>query len=827
VNALGTVSIPVNSSQDVAVLSPTITAVSGNLVCAATSWNNAGSALTITYTNSATTVHVVVQITSTSAGVSAQLDADQAVISSVDMGKWAANLSAQAVAVPYYTGNVWYAQGLSAYLNSWWDWHSTNATELSGTAAQYLTKTDGTLNVLHEQLQVAGSANVDAVLPATGNAPSPYMSNLSGRTVLDIWDSGFSFIQAGLSDLNDYGITNCAGIVHNWQHAGYDNALPEHYSANPDLGGDAEMQALINQGKADGCLMALHENYIDYYPNYPNFNTAAVALKSNGSQMLSWLNSSTGIQSFSTKPNWMVANAQTQSPVIHETYGTTADYLDVHSAAPISSHGDMDSASPGAAALTTWMQGNEALWAFERKTHNGPVFGEGLDHWYYSGLLDGVEAQLGAGSVPANSGETLPLFVDFDLLRIHPLQVNHGMGYYERWTKSASAITTTAQMDAYRMQEIAFGHAPFLGNGTWYDISRAFVETNLVPPVAASYGTAQASSIQYKVNGSWASSSVAAQTSQFSQVQVVYSNGLNVVANASATPLSWNGLSIPQYGWAAKNTNLLAYTAQCGSTICDYAQTPTSLFANARNQSDAETGWGYAMPSVSEVKQGNGNSFAVTYNWQVLRDLGTQITYKAFVHFVNDSEVSNANDGIVFSGDFQPLPATSQWQAGQTVTTGPLSITIPASVPDGTYSIRIGLFDPATGNRILLSGNNDGSERYIIGYLAISGGGSKVAFTAPTAPVNDPRLNASGSVVNFGSVQTDGMISITQQDGQWILRPFPRYRNFTVLLNSTNFPAPTIVQATGTVNSSVVPVANGSYWQLPLNGSKSYSWPVN
>jgi hypothetical protein len=758
--------------------------------------------------------------------VLAQLDADKPLITSVDMGDWETTLRPQVIAVPYYTGEVWYAKSLSAYVNSWWNWKTTHAAQLNGTVAKYSAKTDGTLNILHEQMEIAVSANVDEVLPAPGNVASPYMSTVSGRTVLDIWDSGFSEIEQGLSNLEDYGISNCVGIIHDWQHEGYDNALPLHYSANPDFGGDTGMQALIAQGNTNGCLMALHENYVDYYPNYPNFNKASVALQSDGSEMPSWFNSSTGIQSFATKPSWMVANAKTQSPVIHKTYGTTADYLDVHSAAPISSHGDRDASSSGAAALTSWMQANKSLWAYERKTHNGPVFGEGLDHWYYSGLLDGVEAQLGAGSVPANSGETLPLFVDFDLLRIHPLQVNHGMGYYERWTKLATATMTTAQKDAYRMQEIAFGHAPFLGDNAWNDVQRAFVETNLVPPIAASYGTAQASSIQYRVSGAWVNSSLAAKSGQFNQVQVTYSNGLELVANSKATSFTWNGLTIPQYGWAARSAKLLAYTAQCGGTICDYAQTPTALFANARNQSDAEMGGGYAAPSVASVKQGSGNSFAIAYNWKVLNVLGTQVNYEAFVHFVNDSQVSKDSAGIVFQDDHQPAPETSQWQLGQTIIDGPMTVTIPSSVPDGTYSIRMGLFDPASGVRLLLSGNNDGTNRYIVGYLKITGGGAKVSFKTPVAPKNDPRLNAAGTVVNFDTVQTDGMISITQQNGQWILRPYPRYRNFTVLLSAEDFPMPSTIQTTGNANSTVVPVTRGDYWQIPLNGAKSYSWPV-
>jgi hypothetical protein len=487
----------------------------------------------------------------------------------------------------------------------------------------------------------------------------------------------------------------------------------------------------------------------------------------------------------------------------------------------------MDSSVPQAGMLTSLAQNSQALWAYERQTHGGPVLGEGANHWYYSGLLDGVEAQLGAGSVATNLDSALSLFVDFDLLRIHPLQINHGMGYYERWTQSKTSSMTTAQMDAYRMQEIAFGHAPFLSKGIWNDIYHALVESDLVSPVAASYGTAQASSIQYGVDGSWVSSSIATQTSDFSQVQVAYNNGITVVANSASDSLNWNGLTIPQYGWAAQGNNLLAYTAMCGSTICDYAQTATSLFANARSQADAEVGSGYASPSVQGFTQVNGAKFSVTYNWQVYNAPGTQIAYKAFVHFVNDSLVTSTDDGIVFQDDHGPSESTTQWSAGQSIGDGPFTVSIPSSIPNGTYSIRVGLYDPATGQRIQLVGNNDGSERYIIGYLTISNGGSTISFTPPATAANDPRLNSTGAIVDFGSVKTDGMLSMTQENGMWVLRPFPRYRNFTIYLNSEDYPMPSSVQAAGSTTSTVVPVANGSLWQLPLNGSKTYSWPVN
>jgi hypothetical protein len=779
----------------------------------------------VTYAQEAKTVHVTMRVESTETGIRIHLDADQPAISSVDMGSWAMSLNASGIAVPYYSGDIWYSKDLAEYLNGWWDWHTTHSTKLTGTEAIYQPKTDGSLNNLHEQLEVVLSATVDAVFPEPENLPSPYMATLSGRTVLDIWDTNFPAIEHGLFELGDYGIEDCVAIIHNWQHYGYDNALPSHYPANPKLGGDAGLRAAIAQGKANGCLVALHENYVDYYPNFPTFDAAAVALNGDGSRMLAWLNKGTGIQSFATKPNWMLRNARAQSPVIHALYGTTAGFVDVNSSVVPSWHGDMDARSPQAGMLSAFVQNSQALWAYERTTHGGPVLGEGTNHWYYSGLLDGVEAQLGAGSVRSNMGEIVPLFVDFDLLRIHPLQVNHGMGYYSRWTTDKNGLQTTAQADAYRMQEIAFGHAPFLSTGAWNSVPRALVESNLVEPVATAYGTARVRSIHYRRNGEWETPSTAAQSTQFTQVKVAYDNGLTLVANASAEPLTWEGLSIPQYGWAATSADLLAYTALCGRTICDFVQTPTSLFANARNQLDQEAYSGFAAPSVDSVKQVSANSFSICYRWRVLRSPGAQHDLRAFVHFVDDHQVSSPKAGILFQGDFYPVPATSRWQAGQTVVNGPISVTVPPSVRDGTYSIRIGLYDPITGKRLPLSGISDGNNRYIVGSLIINGARTQVTSKAPTTTGGDPRVNTLGTLVNFGPVQTDGMISMKRVDGQWILRPYPRSRNFTVLLNSKVFPAPTVVEAVGTTISTSAPVVKGVYWQVLLNGSKSYTWP--
>ena len=820
-NSLGTLTVTgSNQGSIIPLLNPSIRDKDGTLVCSDARWDDSGKQLKITYAAGQTWVHVTVTLVANATAFEAMVDADQPVITAVDMGPWAPALQAQPVAVPYYTGHVWYLPKLMAYVNLWWDWRTTHATELNGTLARYLERTDATSSLFHERLLLVLSPDVDAVLPSPGNSPSPYMQELSGRLVLDIWSQDFKQIEQGLAELGDYGISDCVGIIHVWQHAGYDNALPEHYPANEAMGGDAGLIAAVKAGRADGCLMALHENYVDYYPNYPKFDPSAIALTSDGKRMPSWLNHSTGVQSYWTKPAWMIKNASTQSPTIHERYGTTAAYLDVNSGISPASQTDMDARAPGGGTMAALLAGDTGLWAYERKTHQGPVFGEGSNHWYYSGLLDGVEAQFGAGAVKENQGARAPLFVDFDLKQIHPLEVNHGMGYYERWVSPGETISNTSVMDDYRMQEIAFGHAPFLGRIYWDDVAHAFVESNLVGPVARSYGVTSVSSIAYQVNGAWASPSVAAQSAAFSRVQITYENGLVVVANASREPLRWQNMVLPQYGWAAKARGLLAYTAMCGSTVCDYAETTTSVFANARDEVDAKIGRAYATPSVVAVSQGNGRSLAIAFAWQVHRSMNSN--YKMFVHFVDQNKLK-VDEGIAFQADM--APGTSQWVPGEAVSQGPVTVTIPSAVADGVYSIRMGLYDTRTGSRVPLGGVDDGDMRYIVGDLTVGGNGSNISFKA-VLPGSDPRLSSPGTIVSFGTVQTDGMISIREDHGQWVLRPFPRSRAFSVLLEKSKFVMPASVSADGGSISLLKPVAEGAYWKLPLTGAKSYSWPV-
>ncbi len=730
---------------------------------------------------------------------------------------WPANLDPEAVPVPYDSFPVFRLRAAGLFANRYWDWTSSNATILSANGAEYWALTDAHRNTLRERLIVKLAANLVDVLPEIPNSPSPYLSEVAGRLVIDIWGPAFSTIANTLAHLQRAGLKDCVVLIHVWQHDGYDNGLPEHYPANSTLGGENALASAIQAGKNAGCLVGLHENYVDYYPNYPGFDPKAIALDAKGLPQKAWFNSGTSIQSFAARPNLYVTNASGQSPEIHRRYATSASFIDVNSSTFPWWRADLDATAPAAGTFSSYRQASRDLWAFERESHAGPVFGEGQQQWFWSGQLDGVEAQLGAADIHADK-PAYPLFVDFDLLRIHPLQVNHGMGYYSRWLPSGRTIHETELLDAYRMQEIAFGHAPFIGAEMWDNVPQVLTEQNLVGPVAKRYGTATVQSIRYEINGVWADTNAAVAARDWSRVAVTYSNGDQLVANTRKDPLTWQGLLIPQYGWAAKGPGLLAFTAISDGQIVDYAETADSYFANARNQNDLANYGILAAPKVTRFTQTGSGSAEIQISWSVLnRSNPERLTN--FVHFVA------ANGAIVFGADHTPERPTSEWTAGQTIV-DTFPVRLPASAPDGSYSLRVGLYAPATGSRVPLLGRSDGTTRYVLGDLIVSGGGAGLAFEpGPDMPrVNDPRLNSAGKTIDFGVIQTDGMVSLVRSGSGWILRAYPSNRDVTIHLNSKVFPPPAAVVCASDKPNSQVPEVSSGFWSLRTAGSNDCAW---
>jgi hypothetical protein len=751
-----------------------------------------------------------------------EVNCDTPQIAALDAGRWGPVLHRRPVPVPYYSGQVFWLEKENLFVNVFLDWTKSPASYLENSTAVYGARTDGSHVSLHERVVFSAAWHAAEVLPNIPNSPSPFRNHLAEKIVLDIWGGHFDDIARNLETLHDYGLDNCIAIIHDWQRSGYDNALPAHVPANANLGGDAGMKSLVATAKRLGYDIALHENYVDYYPNYEGFNVSDVSLDSHGNRVQAWFNPGTKIQSFAVQPHAILPFAHEQSSQIRARYSPNADYLDVHSAVPPWFHVDFRAGADGAATFQPVRDAHRQLWSFERENHGGPVLGEGANHWFWSGLLDGVEAQFGVGW-PGNAGRTAPLMVDFDLLKIHPLQFNHGMGYYERWWNMPNwgALPPMEVLDQYRMQEVIYGHAGFLGGATYSDVPLAWLEHHLLSPVTARYATALPVNIQYQVKGRWVDGTQAARAGIWKRVRVTYDNGLTVVANDDPEPLHESSLTLPQYGWSANGAGVIAWTALLQGVIADYAQTQASTFANARSAADwNQSGMHHIQPAVAEFRQTGNRSISFSYEWRVGENMSRD--YNCFVHFVSGDNISLQND--------HPLPRpSSTWIAGETLRDGPHDIHLPDDLPDGDYGVRLGLFLPGS-ERLALQGHNDGQNRIQVGMLHVREAGRNITFEPePPAPDNGDdiyqhRLNASGKVLDFGDMRTDGSVLVRRENGEWVLRALPRTRDFFVELNAARFGQPTSVLCVdGSTPAETLQSHNG-WCRLKLNGAREYHW---
>ena len=793
----------------------------------------------------------VVTVTGRIVGKSLVLDVacGKPVVKSFDAGSWLPALRRVPVPAPYYSGQVSYLPTENLFVNAFLDWTCSNASLHDGVRANYGALTDGSRNTLKERVVYTAAWHLAEALPSIPNAPSPYLREVGEKVTLDVWGGSFDEIARKLEALHDLGLDKCIVLIHNWQRSGYDNALPMHYPANAGLGGDEAMKKLVATARRLGYLIALHENYVDYYPNFDSFDPNDISLGSDGKPENAWFNAGTGIQAFAEKPNSILKFAGQQSSEIHRRYGTNANYLDVHSAVPPWFHVDFRACEDGAGMFSRVWDVHRELYAFERKTFGGPVFGEGNNHWYWSGLLDGVEAQFGTGW-GWNQGTSAPLAVDFDLLRIHPLQCNQGMGYYERWSEKIGwgRMPPITLLDQYRMQEMAYGHSGFLGSTTWSSEPLAWLEHHLTTPVSARFAASSPTSIRYEVNGKWLDSTAAAKAGVWNRVQVRYANGLTITANDSDELMEVEGHILPRFGWLARGAGVTAYTAVVGGAgkagqptpmflsdnplaalingrFVDYAETSDSVFANARNALDWDVLCPRRITPEASVFATAGREFRADYTWRVNSKLDKD--YLCFVHFDDPSKPES--ERIRFQQDHAPTVPTSQWKLKSTAYDGPYTIRLPDDLPDGDYVWYIGLHLPKEA-RVPLSGVDDGSNRIRLGILKVRDKGKSIAFERERGSDTEreklyrANLNNLTWPVDFGTVRTDGSVLVRREGDEWVLRTWPRGRDMLVELSIARFKMPARVTCVGGTSPTIAPKPTGSYWRLPLCGAKEYRW---
>ncbi len=686
-------------------------------------------------------------------------------------------MSGELVPIPYLEPRLRPLTVGDCFVSSYPDWTRTGASSLRrfGSTA-YGELTDGSRNPLRERVYLTVSPDLLEVLPNLPNPKSSLHDLLSTKVVFDWWtwpgtfEGGARYLRA----LKGYGLDEVAVIYHVWQKHGYDNGLPEHVPAMESMGGDAGMKTLAGTARELGYLFSLHENYIDYYPNYPQYTEDAVALDSRGRKVNAWYMPSTGIQSYRLKPSWIERYVRDQAPKANALYGTSAAYLDVQTV-NFPWQIDYEAGIEGAGQFLHAYKKLSWLFDYMREVHGGPLFGEGNMHAVWAGRADGCEAQIGG-----RGGEIHPVLVDFDLLKVHPLAVNHGMGYYSRWHRLRHGKLTDREMDKYRAQELAYGHAGFLNTGMFAELTQVLREYYLVQPIQERYVPARPVSISYLFDKQWVSSQIACRTKAGRRVHVAYDNGLELWINDGRPGWIVGDRKLPPYGFVASGAGVEAWTAWVGEgLVADYAETEPRIFADPRTYETVYVDNTAPRHDVkllpASVTPGAPRDFHITYHWEV--NEGFDKDYVIFVHFIT------ADGRIGWQQDHSPETATSAWQAGKRYDDGPYTVEVPATIPPGDYGVGVGLFRPGDG-RVRLAGDGHGENRYVVGTIRVGTAKDSISFLPPDPrPTNHrPGRNPAGTMADFGKLASDFAVRIDRLDNELLVMPIPHGRAGTILL---------------------------------------------
>lgn len=119
-----------------------------------------------------------------------------------------------------------------------------------------------------------------------------------------------------------------------------------------------------------------------------------------------------------------------------------------------------------------------------------------------------------------------------------------------------------------------------------------------------------------------------------------------------------------------------------------------------------------ATPSVTlnKTSAAIGSPLNITYKFQVAQAPSIGRDYLVFMHVIGpDGEK-------LWQDDHAPAVPTSKWTPGQTVEYSRL-VFVPNYPYIGEATIRLGLYDPSTGNRLALTGDDAGRQEYVVGRL--------------------------------------------------------------------------------------------------------------
>lgn len=458
------------------------------------------------------------------------------------------------------------------FISCWIDWYNSNASEYYwdswtkrdsarfAPGTRYIPKTDGKRNDLFERIFLTVSPLFEETLPTIANPPS-LVGKIAGEhlylmgwlrdvSTKEDFDKEHELCK---KELWSYGIRKLMKLSHEttWRDAGESFTL--RTKAGPRKGGDEALKEYTKKQQSLGWLYGYYSNYTDFAPVNENWNEDFVSRLPNNDWRPAWP------RCYNLKPAKAVEFDAKLAKIVKEKFGIDCSYTDVHTCVPPWGYVDYDARVPGAGTFAATFYAYGELLLNDQLTY-GPTFSEGTWHYLYAGLTTGNYAQC-----PGYDFFNEPLFVSFDLLKIHPLECDIDMGHSPLWgqgfEEKRDARYPGENIDRLIGATLAYGHIGILCGRNPTENCRIYY---MIQQVAKRYAMEKVKKIEYAdEKNRWfnPAQAIISGVIKESRLHVEYENGLHIFVNWSrdkewqvpselTKPIKKN-IVLPPSGWCA------------------------------------------------------------------------------------------------------------------------------------------------------------------------------------------------------------------------------------------------------------------------------------
>ncbi len=605
--------------------------------------------------------------------------------------------------------------------------------------------------------------------PLFDKKPAAGLKNKAGRFVFDIWGGRYTEIAETMKRMIAYGLTDSLLTVHVWQRWGYDYRLPDIYPPMPSLGTIEDMQQIANVCAKAGIPWGLHDNYIDIYPDATDYSYNHICFTEHGEPIKAWLNEGRNAQSYRWRPDHIMPFVKRNLKLIKPNLKPKHYFIDVFTSLPCFDFYDRDG-NFYSMLETRKCWGEAFAWIRDYLGDNAPTTSE-AGHDQLIGYLDGSDCQhlqlspVGKRfciKLDCKDWERVPWF---DVV-LHDKFSLHGVGYSGRYQGGRDRNNHGIESDDYISAEILEGHALMIDRGGFG--SSAVRKYWLAQDFARSIALDNIENVEF-ING------------DIHRQLITWKSGAEVYVNRGDKDWQVADKTLPQYGYFAKSGRIESSIERINGIITEQSGGPSRCYFNARGfNQDATLA---ISPKADRLEYIGDRRFKLIVDWDVQQAAPKDL--QIFIHFNNPK--SERPDKIAFQSGGNPATGTSKW-SGRVTTGENWTAQIPNDFGAGEYEITIGLWDPSTGRRYELLGEDDGSRRYQLGKLVAEGTDEKITnirlVKHKPKPQPPLRWNIGRIPIDFGPVVTTGAFRCELNKNTIVVTPLPDLEPFTITLRT-------------------------------------------